>query len=66
MFIKKYSTSERLAFELMGPSRAACNYMPIPRDDEEQLRAKVICMASANYRYSYRFIAGMIRDACRC
>ncbi|MEA9602826.1 DDE-type integrase/transposase/recombinase, partial [Polynucleobacter sp. MG-28-Ekke-A2] len=38
-------------------------YMPLPRDDEEPLRAEVIRMASTYGRYGYRFIAGMMRNA---
>ena len=43
--MQKYSTSERLACELVGLSREAYRYMPLPRDDEEPLRAEVIRMA---------------------
>ena len=59
----KYSTSERLACELVGLSRAAYRYMPLPKDDEEPLRAEVIRMASTYGRYGYRFIAGMMRNS---
>jgi len=61
--MQKYSTSERLACELVGLSRAAYRYMPLPKDDEEPLRAEVIRMASIYGRYGYRFIAGMMRNA---
>jgi hypothetical protein len=37
--------------------------MPFPRDDEELLRAEAIRMASTYGRYSYRFIASMMRNA---
>ena len=60
MLLQKYSTSERLACELVGLSRAAYRYMPLPKDDEEPLRAEVIRMAST---YGYRFIAGMMRNS---
>ena len=63
MLLQKYSTSERLACELVGLSRAAYRYMPLPKDDEEPLRAEVIRMASTYGRYGYRFIAGMMRNA---
>lgn len=63
MLIQKYSTSERLACELVGLSRAAYRYMPLPRDDEEPLRAEVIRMAGTYGRYGYRFIASMMRSA---
>jgi hypothetical protein len=46
VLIQKYSASERLACELVGLSRAAYRYMPLPRDDEGPLRAEVIRMAS--------------------
>lgn len=61
--MQKYSASERLACELVGLSRAAYRYMPLPRDDEEPLRAEVIRMASTYGRYGYRFIASMMRSA---
>ena len=57
--MNKYSTSERLACELVGLSRAAYRYMPLPRDDEEPLRAEVIRMAGTYGRYGYRFIASI-------
>ncbi|OIM97159.1 integrase [Polynucleobacter sp. QLW-P1DATA-2] len=37
--------------------------MPLPRDDEEPLRAEVVRMASTYGRYGYRFIASMMRSA---
>jgi putative transposase len=61
--MQKYSTSERLACELLGLFRAAYRYLPLPRSDEEPLRAEVIRIASTYGRYGYRFIAGMIRNA---
>ena len=63
MLLQKYSTSERLACELVGLSRAAYRYMPLPKDDEEPLWTEVIRMASTYGRYGYRFIAGMMRNA---
>ena len=63
VLLQKPSTSEHLACELVGLSRAAYRYMPPPRDDEEPLRAEVIRMASTYGRYGYRFIAGMIRNS---
>jgi len=58
-----YSISERTAFSLVGLSRAAYRYIPLPRDDEEPLRAEVIRMAITYGRYGYRFIASMMRNA---
>jgi hypothetical protein len=49
--MQKYSTLERLACALVGLSRAAYHYLPLPRDDEEPLRAEVIRMASTYGRY---------------
>ena len=40
-----YSISERAACSLVGLSRVAYRYMPLPRDDEGPLRAEVIRMA---------------------
>ena len=59
----KYLVSERTACSLVGLSRAAYRYMPLPRDDEESLRVEVIRMASIYGRYGYRTIAGMMRNA---
>jgi putative transposase len=61
--MQKYSTSERLACELVGLSRAAYRYIPLPRDNEEPLRAEVIRMAGIYSRYGYRLIASMMRNA---
>ena len=33
--MQKYLTSERLVCELVGLSRAAYRYIPLPKDDEE-------------------------------
>ena len=59
----KYLVSERTACSLVGLSRAAYRYMPLPSDDEEPLRAEVIHMAGTYGRYGYRFIAGMMRNS---
>jgi hypothetical protein len=58
-----YSISERSACSLVGLSRAAYRYMPLPRRDEEPLRAEVIRMVIIYGRYGYRLIAGMMRNA---
>ena len=57
-----YIISERTACSLVGLSRAAYRYMPLPRDDEEPLRAEVIRMASTYGRCGYRFIASMMHN----
>jgi transposase InsO family protein len=59
----KYLVSERTACGLVGLSRAAYRYMPLPKDDEEPLRVEVIRMAGTYGRYGYRLIAGMMRNA---
>ena len=59
----KYLVSERTACSLVGLSRAAYRYMPLPRDDEEPLRAEFIRMAGTYGRYGYRTIAGMMHNA---
>ncbi|MCE7530492.1 IS3 family transposase [Polynucleobacter sp. IMCC 29146] len=63
LLMDKYLISERSACSLVGLSRAAYRYMPLPRDDEGPLRAEVIRMASTYGRYGYRFIAGMMRNS---
>ncbi|MBT8521130.1 IS3 family transposase [Polynucleobacter paneuropaeus] len=62
LLMDQHSISERTACSLVGLSRAAYRYMPLPRDDEEPLRAEVIRMASTYGRYGYRFIASMMRN----
>ncbi|MBU3606989.1 IS3 family transposase [Polynucleobacter nymphae] len=63
LLMDQHSISERTACSLVGLSRAAYRYMPLPRDDEEPLRAEVIRMASTYGRYGYRLIASMMRNA---
>ncbi|WP_096674243.1 IS3 family transposase [Polynucleobacter meluiroseus] len=63
LLMDQHSISERTACSLVGLSRAAYRYMPLPKDDEEPLRAEVIRMASTYGRYGYRFIAGMMRNS---
>lgn len=38
----RYKISERAACSLVGLSRTAYRYMPLPRDDEKLFRAKII------------------------
>lgn len=61
----QHLVSERTGYILvgLGLSRTVYRYLPLPRDDEEQLRAEVILMASAYGRYGYRLITGMMRNA---
>ncbi|WP_143070215.1 IS3 family transposase [Polynucleobacter asymbioticus] len=63
LLMDRYNISERTACSLVGLSRTAYRYMPLPKDDEEPLRAEVIRMASTYGRYGYRFIASMMRNA---
>jgi hypothetical protein len=62
VLMQKYSTSDSLACELAGLSRAAYLCMSLPRDDEKPLRAEVISMAAFG-RFVYRTIASMMRSA---
>ena len=59
----KYQISERSACSLVGLSRAAYRYMPLPRDDEASFRAEVVRLACTYGRYGYRTIAGMMRNS---
>jgi len=59
----RYRISERAACSLVGLSRAAYRYMPLPRDDEAPFKAEVVRLACAYGRYGYRTIAGMMRNA---
>jgi putative transposase len=43
----RYSISERDACSLVGLSRTAYRYMPLPRDDEAPFRAEVVRLACA-------------------
>jgi len=59
----KYRVSERSACGLVGLSRTAYRYMPIPRDDEEPFRAEIIRLACTYGRYGYRTVAALMRNA---
>jgi putative transposase len=59
----QYCISEQIACSLVGLSRAAYRYLPLPKDDEEPPRAEVIRMASTYGRYGYRLIGSMMRNA---
>ena len=59
----QHSIFERTVCSLVGLSRETYHYMPLPRDDEEPLRAEVIRMVSTYGRYGYRFIARMMRNS---
>ena len=48
---------------MVGLSRVAYPYMPLPKDDEEPLRSAVVRIASTYGRYGYRFIDGMMRNS---
>jgi transposase InsO family protein len=63
MLIERYQTSERNACVLVGLSRTAWRYQPLPRDEETPLRAEVIRLACTYGRYGYRMIAGLMRNA---
>ena len=63
LLIDQYKISERTACSLEGLSRTAYRYLPLPRSDEEPLRAEVTPMASTYGLYGYRFIATIIHSA---
>ncbi len=58
-----YQISERSACSLVGLSRTALRYMPLPRDDEKPFRAEVIRLACTYGRYGYRTVAALMRNA---
>lgn len=59
----KYQVSERSACSLVGLSRTAYRYMPLPRDDEEPFRVEIIRLACTYGRYGYRTVAALMRNA---
>jgi hypothetical protein len=59
----KYQISERSACSLVGLSRAAYRYMPLPRDDEAPFRAEVVRLACTYGRYGYRTSAALMRNS---
>ena len=59
----RYKISERSACSLVGLSRTAYRYMPLPRDDEEPFRAEIIRLACTYGRYGYRTAAALMRNA---
>ena len=59
----QYKISERTACSLVGLSRAAYRYIPLPKDAEAPFRTEVVRLACAYGRYGYRTIAGMMRNA---
>jgi len=59
----KYQISEWSACSLVGLSRTAFRYMPIPRDDEEPFRAEIIRLACTYGRYGYRTVVALMRNA---
>ena len=63
MLLQKNSTPGRLACELVGLTREAYRYFPLPKDKEDPLRAEVIRIAGTYGRYGYRFIIGMMRNS---
>ena len=61
--MSKFQVSERTACGLVGLSRTAFRYMPLPRYDEGAFRAEVVRLACTYGRYGYRSIAAMMRNA---
>lgn len=59
----KYFVSELTACGLVRLSRSAYRYHPLPKSDEDPLRAEVVRLACTCGRYGYRTIASMMRNA---
>lgn len=59
----RYQVSERAACGLVGLSRTAYRYMPLPRDDEEPFREEIIRLACTYGRCGYRTVAALMRNA---
>jgi len=60
--MSKFRVSERTACGLVGLSRTAFRYMPLPRDDEGPFRGEVVRLACTYGRYGYRTVAAMMRN----
>ena len=59
----RYCVSERFACNLVGLSRSAYRYLPLPRSDKDPLRAEIVRLACTYGRYGYRTITGMMRNS---
>jgi len=60
--IKEHRVSERMACRVLQVNRTAVRYIPIKLPDEDEMRQKVIELATNYGRYGYRRIADMLRN----
>ncbi|PIU23154.1 MAG: IS3 family transposase, partial [Chloroflexi bacterium CG08_land_8_20_14_0_20_45_12] len=56
------SVSERRACRILGQVRATQRHMPYVPSDEEQLRTRIVELATRYGRYGYRRITAMLRQ----
>lgn len=60
--VEKYKISERRACRVLGTSRTACRYDSVKRDDEDEIRQKIIYLACNFGRVGYRMVTHMLRN----
>ena len=54
--------SERRACRVIGQPRCTQRYRKRPLDDEEQLRERIVYLASRFGRYGYRRVTALLRE----
>jgi len=59
---KKHKISERMACRAIGQSRTSCRYIPVKRDDEDEVRGKIIYLATNFGRVGYRMVCDMLNN----
>lgn len=57
---RELGVSERRACRVIGQVRSTQRYRPIPNDDQEKLRGRVIALASEFGRYGYRQVTSLL------
>jgi len=60
--IEKRGVSERRACRAIGQARSSQRYVVIKRDDEDEIRAEIIELATLYGRYGYRTVCSIMRN----
>lgn len=58
---EKYKVSERKACLVLGFNRRTIRYQHVNKDDEDEITAKIIELATQYGRYEYRGITAMLK-----
>ena len=59
---KKHQTSERMVCRAINQSRSSCRYIPVKRNDEDEIRSKIIYLATNFGRVGYRMVCDMLHN----